>query len=123
MEGRSAYEWRNSRGSVQSRLESLEEIPANLLNRGLVTDSAKRRVYGAGEIGEAEILDRPGDRTTVGGQAQGKFRFRITLPGREPYEVRSRQSYSGWEWDLLAPGATVECRVDGKRALLCAPEP
>jgi hypothetical protein len=127
MEGRSSYEWRNPRGSVDRGLEKLEESPFNLLyGRGLLTDSAKRKIYEQGTVGRAEILERPGDRTTVGGQAQGVFRFIVHLPGREPYEIKSRQSYSGFEWDLLAEGTTVECRVspaNEKRVLLCAPEP
>jgi hypothetical protein len=127
MEGRSSYEWRNPRGAVNRGLERLEDTPWNLLQgRGLVTDSAKRKLYQQGAIGRAEILERPADRTMVDGQAQGVFRFIAHLPGREPYEVRSRQSYSGFEWDLLAEGTSVECRVspeNEKRVLLCAPEP
>ena len=127
MTQRSSYEWRNPRGSVNRGLERLEELPWNVLNgRGLITDSAKRRLYERGMIGRAEILKRPPDRTMVGGQASGVFRFLVHLPGREPYEVESRQSYSGFEWDLLAEGTSVECRVSPrseKRVLLCAPEP
>jgi hypothetical protein len=91
-----------------------------------VTDSAKRKLYERGTIGRAEILERPAKGITEGGQPQGVFRFIVHLPGREPYEVKSRQSYSGFEWDLLAEGASVECRVspgNEKRVLLCAPEP
>lgn len=127
MDGRSSYEWRNPRGSLERGLERLEETPWNLLaGRGLVTDSAKRKLYEQGTIGRAEILERPPGRTSVEGQADGFFRFIVHLPGREPYEVKSRQSYSGFEWDLLAEGTSVECRVspgDEKRVLLCAPEP
>ena len=127
MDGRSSYEWRNPRGAVNRGLEKLEDTPFNLLHgRGLVTDSAKRKLYEQGIVGLAEILERPPSRTTVGGQAQGVFRFIVHLPGREPYEVESRQSYSGFEWDLLAAGTSVECRVSSRseeRVLLCAPEP
>jgi hypothetical protein len=127
MAGRSSYEWRTARGAVNRGLERLEDTPWNLLHgRGLVTDSAKRKLYEQGTIGRAEILERPPDRTMVGGQAEGVFRLIVHLPGREPYDVKSRQSYSGFEWDLLAEGTSVECRVSSgneKRVLLCAPEP
>jgi hypothetical protein len=120
----SAYEWRNPRGSANTALEKLSELPVYLLQRrALVTGSAKRRVWLEGEVASAVVLLRPKARTTVGGQAQGVFRVRVTSAGGSSYEAKTRQSYSGWEWDLLAEGVTVECRVADGRVLLCAPEP
>ena len=53
--------------------------------------------------------------------------MRVALPGREPYEVKTTQSFGfGYEAQALRQGAVVECRVDpgnDKRVLLVAPEP
>jgi hypothetical protein len=124
----SAFEWRRKRDRVNKTLERVEDAPWNLLNRGLVTDSSKRKVYENGIVGTAEILKAPSMRgRSEIHENQGRFRLRVELPGEEPYEVKTTQSFGmGFESQALQEGKTVECRVDPenrKRVLLVAPEP
>lgn len=120
----SAYEWRNPRGALNVWGEKISDAPVNLLRRGsLTTDSAKRLVWETGTPATALILSRPKARTATGGPAEGRFRVRVTAADGTSHETDTRQTYAGWEWDLLGEGATVECRVLGRRVLLCAPEP
>jgi len=124
----SAFEWRRGRDRTDKTLERVEDAPWNLLSRGLVTNSAKRKVYEAGIQGRAEILKAPGKHTLSEIQENvGRFRVRVEVPGKEPYEVKLTQSFGfGYEATALTQGAVVECRVDpknDKRVLLVAPEP
>jgi hypothetical protein len=125
----SGFEWRRKRGRVNRALERVEDVPWNLLSRrGLLTDSAKRKLYEKGVPGRAEILGAPGEHAiSAVGENIGRFHVRIELPGREPYTVSVTQSFrGGYESDGLKEGALVECRVDPKnekRVLLLAPEP
>jgi hypothetical protein len=124
----SAFEWRRKRDGLDKTLEKVSDVPWNLLNRGLVTDSQKRRVYENGIRGRAEILKSPGKHSLSEIQENlGRFKVRVELPGEAPYEVKLTQSFSfGFEAEALKQGNTVECRVDPenrKRVLLVAPEP
>jgi hypothetical protein len=125
----SAYEWRRKRDRVDKALEIAEHSPQTLFaRRGLVTIPQKRKVYEQGIKGQAEILEAPGkhSRSDID-ENVGRFRVRVELPDRPPYEVKMTQSYSfGFEAEALSQGAVVECRVDPKnekRVLLVAPEP
>ena len=125
----SGFEWRRKRGRVNRTLERVEDVPWNLLSRrGLLTDSAKRKLYETGIPGRAEILEAPGERAVSEvGENIGRFQVRVELPGRESYDVKVTQSFEGgYESEGLKQGALVECRVDPKnekRVLLLAPEP
>jgi hypothetical protein len=125
----SGYEWRRKRSRLNRLLERVEDVPWNLLSRrGLLTNSAKRRLYETGVRGRAEILEAPGKyAVSQGGENIGRFHLRIELPGRKPYMAKVTQSFGGgYEYHGLKKGALVECRVDpndAKRVLLLAPEP
>jgi hypothetical protein len=125
----SGFEWCRKRGRVNKTLERLEDVPWNLLSRrGILTDSAKRKLYETGVPGRAEILEAPGKHAiSEVGENIGRFHVRVELPEREPYMATVTQSFSGgYESDGLKEGALVECRVDPKnekRVLLLAPEP
>jgi hypothetical protein len=125
----SAYEWRRRRDRVDKALEIAEHAPQTLFaRRGLVTIPQKRKVYEQGLRGQAEILEAPGKHSHSDiDENVGRFRVRVELPDRPPYEVAMTQSYSfGFEAEALSQGAVVECRVDpknDKRVLLVAPEP
>jgi hypothetical protein len=125
----SGFEWRRKRGRVNRTLERIEDIPYNLLSRrGAITDSAKRKLYEEGIPGQALILKAPGERSiSTVGENLGRFRVRVEIPDRDPYEVDVTQSFQGgYESEGLVEGALVECRVDRKnpkRVLLIAPEP
>jgi hypothetical protein len=125
----SGFEWRRKRGRLNKALERVEDAPWNLLTRrGHLTDSAKRKLYEHGIEGQAEILDAPGEHwVSEVHENIGRFRVRVEIPGREPYEVQVTQSFgSGYEYAGLQKGALIECRVDPedeKRVLLVAPEP
>lgn len=125
----SGFEWRRKRGRLNKTLERVEDVPWNLLSRrGLLTDSAKRKLYEEGIEGRAEILKAPGKHSVSEVQENiGRFHVRVELPGGEPYEVKLTQSFrGGYEYEGLKTGALVECRIDPKnekRVLLIAPEP
>lgn len=125
----SGFEWRRKRGRVNKALERVEDVPWNVLSRrGLLTDSAKRKLYETGIQGRAEILQGPGEHAiSEVGENIGRFQVRVELPGRDPYRVKVTQSFEGgYESEGLKQGALVECRVDPKnekRVLLLAPEP
>ena len=125
----SAYEWRRKRDRLDKALEIAEHAPQTLFaRRGLVTIPQKRKVYETGIRGQAEILEAPGEHSHSDIQENvGRFKVRVELPDRPPYEVKMTQSYSfGFEAEALSTGAVVECRVDpenDKRVLLIAPEP
>jgi hypothetical protein len=125
----SAFEWRRKRDRVDKVLEIAEHAPQTLFaRRGLVTIPQKRKVYETGIVGRAEILKAPGKHSHSDiDENVGRFKVRVELPDRPPYEVKMTQSYSfGFEAEALSEGAVVECRVDpndDKRVLLVAPEP
>jgi hypothetical protein len=92
----SAYEWRRKRDRVDKALEIAEHSPQTLFaRRGLVTIPQKRKVYEQGIKGQAEILEAPGrhSRSDID-ENVGRFRVRVELPDRPPYEVKMTQSYS-----------------------------
>jgi hypothetical protein len=126
----SGFEWRRKRSGINKGLERVEDVPWNVLGgrRGLLTDSAKRRLYESGIKARAEVLRAPGEHSVSEvGENIGRFHLRVELPGREPYEVKVTQSFQGgYEYAGLREGALIECRVDPKnqkRVLLVAPEP
>jgi hypothetical protein len=123
------FEWRRKRGWLNRTVEKVEDLPYNVVSRGRpLTDSAKRKLFENGIVGQAQILKSPSGRTISGVQENvGRFRVRIEIPEREPYELTITQSFrGGYESEALKEGALVACRVDPKndqRALLVAPEP
>ena len=124
----SAFEWRRKRDGIDKTLERIENAPWTLLNRGLVTTPQKRKVYEEGIVGRAEILEGARQELPLDIKENvGRFHVRVELPGREPYETKTTQSFGfGYEAQALTQGAVVECRVDpgnDKRVLLVAPEP
>jgi hypothetical protein len=126
----SAFEWRRKRDGVDKLVERIEDAPYNLFTRrGLVTNSAKRKIYEEGIPGRAEILKAPSEHSLSEIQQNvARFRVRVELPGQEAYEAKVTQSLAvgGYEATVLTEGAVVECRVDPtdrKRVLLVAPEP
>lgn len=124
----SAFEWRRKRDRVDKLLETVEHAPQSLFSRGLVTIPQKRKVYEEGIVGRAEILKSPRAHSLSEiDENVGRFHVRVELPGEEPYEVSTTQSFSfGYEAGALKEGNEVECRVDPanrKRVLLVAPEP
>jgi hypothetical protein len=120
--------WRRERKSaldkLSDRVQRVVDTPYNLLFRGAaVTDSAKMRLLENGLPGHATILKAPVHGSTVS-EEMDRFRVRVELEGREPYEVTIWQSFAAWEVELMQPGAVVECRVDpadSKRLVLLAP--
>jgi hypothetical protein len=93
-----------------------------------LTDSAKRKLFDEGIVGQARILKAPSERTISAVQDNlGRFAVRIEIDGRDAYEVTVTQSFrGGYESEGLKEGALVACRVDPKndqRVLLLAPEP
>lgn len=121
-------EWKRKRGWLNRTLEKVEDLPVRAFTRDRpITDSAKRELYEKGIPGQAEILEAPSERrVSEVGVAAGAFRFRVEVPGREPYEVKSWQDFGRYAWERMRPGALVECRVhpdNPQRVLLCPPEP
>src|SRR5262245_8290382 len=112
----SNYEWKRKRGWLNRTAEKLEDLPANLvIRKGGLTNSRKRELYEKGAVGQAEILEAPSEMMmdpNWGGE--GRYKLRVELPGRDPYEVKSWQDVTGWDWKRLVPGAVVEVRVDPK---------
>jgi hypothetical protein len=125
----SGFEWRRKRGWLNRTLKKVEDLPYNVVSGGRpLTDSAKRKLFEDGIVGQAQILNAPSERATSQVQENlGRFRVRIEIPEREPYEVTITQSFrGGYESEGLKEGALVACRVDPKndqRVLLLAPEP
>jgi hypothetical protein len=121
-------EWKHKRGWLNRTLEKVEDLPVRAFTGDRpITDSAKRELYEKGIPGQAEILEAPSERrVSEVSQAAAAFRFRVELPGREPYEVRNWQDFGRYAWERMQPGAVVECRVDPdneQRVLLVPPEP
>ena len=44
-----------------------------------------------------------------------RFRLRVQVPGREPYDVAHWQNFAPWELDAVAPGRTVSVEVEETR--------
>jgi hypothetical protein len=124
----SDFEWRRKRGWLNRTLEKVEDLPYNVASGGRpLTDSAKRKLFEDGIVGQAQILKAPSERATSKVQENlGRFQVRVEIPERDPYEVTITQSFSGgYESEGLKEGALVACRVDPKndqRVLLLAPE-
>ncbi len=121
-------EWKQKRGWLNRTLEKVEDLPVRAFTRDRpITDSARRELYEKGIVGQAEILEAPSERRVSEiSEADGAFRFRVEIPGREPYEVKSWQKYGRYSWERMRPGALVECRVhpdNEQRVLLVPAEP
>ena len=121
-------EWKQKRGWLNRTLEKVEDLPVRAFTRDRpITDSAKRELYEKGIPGQAEILEAPSERrVSEVSIAAGTFKFRVEVPGREPYEVKSWQDYGRYAWERMRPGALIECRVhpdNPQRVLLVPPEP
>jgi hypothetical protein len=121
-------EWKQKRGWLNRTLEKVEDMPIRAFTRDRpITDSARRELYEKGIVGQAEILEAPSERrVSEVSEADGTFRFRVEVPGSEPYEVKSWQKYGRYSWERMRPGALVECRVhpdNPERVLLVPPEP
>ena len=96
-------------------LEKVEDLPYNVVSGGRpLTDSAKRKLFEDGIVGQAQILKAPSERATSKVQENlGRFRVRVEIPERDPYEVTITQSFQGgYESEGLKEGALVGCRVD-----------
>ncbi len=125
----SGFEWRRKRGWLNRTLEKVEDLPYNVVSGGgALTDSAKRKLFEDGIVGQAQILKAPSEwATSMVQENLGRFQVRVEIPEREPYEVNVTQSFrGGYESEGLKEGALVACRVDPKddqRVLLLAPEP
>ena len=121
-------EYKQKRGWLNRTLEKVEDLPVRAFTRDRpITDSARRELHEKGIVGQAEILEAPSERRVSDVyEADGAFRFRVEIPGREPYEVKSWQKYGRYSWERMRPGALVECRVhpeNEQRVLLVVPEP
>jgi hypothetical protein len=121
-------EWKQKRGWLNRTLEKVEDLPVRAFSGSRpITDSAKRELYEQGIVGQAEILEAPSERRVSNvGEADMTFRFRVEVPGREPYEVKNWQTVGRYSWERMRPGALVECRVhpdNEQRVLLVPPEP
>jgi hypothetical protein len=121
-------EYKRKRGWLNRTLEKVEDLPVRAFTGDRpITDSARRELYEKGIVGQAEILEAPSERRVTDiGEFDATFRFRVEVPGREPYEVKNWQKCSRWSWERLRPGALVECRVhpdNPERVLLVVPEP
>jgi hypothetical protein len=121
-------EWKQKRGWLNRTLEKVEDMPVRAFTGDRpITDSAKRELYEKGIVGQAEILEAPSERRVSEiGEADMTFRFRVEVPGREPYEVKNWQTVGRYSWERMRPGALVECRVhpeNEQRVLLVPPEP
>ena len=121
-------EYKQKRGWLNRTLEKVEDLPVRAFTRDRpITDSARRELYEKGIVGQAEILEAPSERRVSDVyEADGSFTFRVEVPGREPYEVKSWQKYGRYSWERMRPGALVECRVhpdNPERVLLVPPEP
>jgi hypothetical protein len=123
----SGYEWKRKRGWFNRTAEKIEDLPANLLSsKGALTTSRKREIYEKGTPGQATILKAP-DKSMISPDygGDGRYTLRVELPGRDPYEVKTFQDVTGWDWKRLTPGTIVEVRVDPddhERLVLCPPE-
>lgn len=121
-------EWKQKRGWLNRTLEKVEDMPVRAFTGDRpITDSAKRELYEKGIVGQAEILEAPSERRVSEiGEADMTFKFRVEIPGREPYEVKNWQTVGRYSWERMRPGALVECRVhpeNPERVLLVPPEP
>jgi hypothetical protein len=121
-------EWKQKRGWLNRTLEKVEDLPVRAFTGDRpITDSARRELYEKGIVGQAEILEAPSERRVSDvSEADGTFRFRVEVPGREPYEVKNWQKYGRYTWERMRPGALIECRVhpdNPERVLLVPPEP
>jgi hypothetical protein len=123
----SDQEHRRKRGRLNRALEKMRDLPIDAASGGRpLTDAAKRKLYENGTAGQAKVLKAPREaRVSEVRESDGRFTVSVELPGREPYEAKTWQSFGKWEWEELQPGALVECRVDPDNdqiVLLCPPE-
>ncbi len=122
-------DWRRTdRGDALTRLsdrfEQVVDAPRNKLFGGRpLTDSAKRKLIAKGIEGSATILEAP-DSASAAGEAWLRFKVRVEIPGREPYEVTLNQTGGEHAVATMQPPAVVECRVspdNPKRLVLLPP--
>jgi hypothetical protein len=107
------HEFKRGRGRLNRVLEKVNSIPDNVLYGGAVSDARKRDLWEKGIEGTATITKAPTERSVSAVQTNvGTFRARIEVPGREPYDVKVKQSYGRGDWERLHEGAVVECRID-----------
>jgi hypothetical protein len=124
---KSNYEWKRKRGWFNRTAEKLEDLPTNVLfGKGALTNSRKRALYEKGIAGQATILKVPSKAMMsreFGGE--GRYTLRVEIPGRDPYEVKSWQDVTGWDYERLTEGTLVEVRVDPddqESLVICPPD-
>jgi hypothetical protein len=74
-----------------------------------------RKIRGPVVAGTAQVLSlKQFGSVAVNGPARlvCRFRLRVQVPGREPYEVAHWQNFPPWELGGVAPGRTVSVEVD-----------
>jgi hypothetical protein len=77
-----------------------------------------RQIRGPVLTGTAEVLSlRQFGSVAANGPARQicRFRLRVQVPGREPYEVAHWQNFGAWELAAVAPGETVAVEVDATK--------
>ncbi len=77
-----------------------------------------RKIRGPVLTGTAQVLSlKQFGSVAVNGPARMicRFRLRVDVPGREPYDVAHWQNFAPWELDAVAPGRTVSVEVDETR--------
>jgi hypothetical protein len=77
-----------------------------------------RKIRGAVLTGTAQVLSlQQFGSVAVNGPARMicRFRLRVDVPGREPYDVAHWQNFAPWELASVAPGRTVSVEVDETR--------
>jgi hypothetical protein len=74
-----------------------------------------RKIRGPVLTGTAQVLSlKQFGSVAVNGPARMicRFRLRVQVPGREPYDVAHWQNFAPWELNAVAPGGTVSVEVD-----------
>ena len=74
-----------------------------------------RKIRGPVLTGTAQVLSlKQFGSVAVNGPARMicRFRLRVQVPGREPYDVAHWQNLAPWELNAVAPGRTVSVEVD-----------
>jgi hypothetical protein len=77
-----------------------------------------RKISGPVLAGTAQVLSlQQFGSLVVNGPARQicRFRLRVEVPGREPYEVTHWQNFAPWDLAAVAPGETVGVEVDSTK--------
>ncbi|HTX97541.1 MAG TPA: hypothetical protein VME67_23545 [Mycobacterium sp.] len=76
-----------------------------------------RTIRGPVETGTAQVLSLRQFGSVGGGAGRQvcRFRLRVEVPGREPYEVTHWQNVAPWELAAVGPGNTVSVEVDAAK--------